>query len=69
MSRATAGITEMFLQSHAGEIELLPALPAAWRRAIYGIVARGGLEVDIAWENGKRKQVKIGQPLPGPLRE
>ncbi len=44
----TAGITEMLLQSHAGEVELLPALPAAWKTGyIYGIMARGGFEIDI----------------------
>ncbi|MCC9136121.1 glycoside hydrolase N-terminal domain-containing protein [Pontibacter silvestris] len=57
---ATAGITEMLLQSHAGEVELLPALPEAWKQGyIHGIVARGGFEVDIDWEDGALKQVNI----------
>jgi len=57
---ATAGITEMLLQSHAGEIQLLPALPAAWQKGyIHGIVARGGFDIDLDWDNGKLKQVKI----------
>jgi alpha-L-fucosidase 2 len=57
---ATAGITEMLLQSHAGEIELLPALPAAWSTGhIHGICARGGFVVDIDWENGKLKSVRV----------
>ncbi|MHA6247419.1 glycoside hydrolase family 95 protein [Pontibacter sp. CAU 1760] len=57
---ATAGITEMLLQSHAGEVELLPALPTAWATGyIHGIVARGGFEVDMDWENGQLKEVKI----------
>jgi alpha-L-fucosidase 2 len=57
---ATAGITEMLLQSHANEIELLPALPSAWPTGhIHGICARGGFVVDIDWENGKLKSVRV----------
>jgi alpha-L-fucosidase 2 len=64
---ATAGITEMLLQSHAGNIEILPALPDAWETGyIHGICARGGYEVSIDWEKGKLKRLelvsKLGEP-------
>jgi alpha-L-fucosidase 2 len=65
----TAGITEMLLQSHAGEVELLPALPSAWKKGyIHGIMARGGFQIDIDWENGNLKQARITSKLGNPLR-
>jgi len=49
----TAGIAEALVQSHRGEIELLPAVPTRLATgSVRGLVARPGVVVDVAWKDG-----------------
>ena len=56
-----AGIAEMLIQSHAGKVELLPAIPDAWKASgtVKGLKARGNYTVDFAWKDGKISNYKL----------
>ncbi len=56
----TGGMSEMLVQSHAGQIELLPTLPDAWSDGyVKGIRARGDITIDMEWKNGKVTKYKL----------
>lgn len=66
---ATAGIVEMLMQNHVGEIHLLPALPSAWPDgSIQGLRARGGFSVDISWQDGRLVEAVITSDRGEPVR-
>ncbi|MDR2673502.1 MAG: glycoside hydrolase family 95 protein [Opitutaceae bacterium] len=64
---APAAIIELLLQSHEGEIALLPALPAGWGEGAFtGLRARGGFAVDARWRAGRIAAARIAATVPGP---
>ena len=66
---ATAGVTEMLLQSQLADVHLLPALPAAWAGGrVSGLVARGGFVVNINWRAGQLTKARILSRTGAPLR-
>lgn len=57
---AIAGVGELFLQSHLGELHLLPALPEAWPEGqVSGLKARGAFEVNLAWSAGRLSKAYV----------
>ena len=65
----TAGIAEMLLQSHDGCIDLLPALPSAWKDGCFdGLVARGGFKVSAEWQDGRVIRCRINGGDGKPFR-
>jgi alpha-L-fucosidase 2 len=64
-----SGIAEMLLQSHSGEIAILPALPAAWPEGSFrGLRARGGVDVDASWKDGKAISAALHPAVAGKFK-
>ncbi|MCX6219792.1 MAG: glycoside hydrolase family 95 protein [Bacteroidia bacterium] len=61
-----AAMAEMLMQSHAGEIQLLPAIPKNWaaKGSFTGLRARGGYVVDCSWSEGVVTSYRISSVAP-----
>ncbi len=67
---AEAGIAEMLIQSHDGFIDLLPALPDAWKKygLVSGLKARGNYTVSMSWKDGKVLSYAVSSPKPAQVK-
>jgi len=65
---ATAGVAEMLLQSHTGDVHVLPALPSAWPNgSVKGLRARGDLTVGMRWASGTARQIEVTAGANNPV--
>ncbi len=60
-----AGVLEMLVQSRPGMLHLLPALPPEWPTgSLRGVRARGGIEIDMTWRDGRVSTLKLKSSRP-----
>lgn len=65
----TAGVVEMLMQNHQGDVHLLPALPAAWPDgSVTGLRARGGFAIDMTWRQGVLAEAVVQASRGGDVR-
>ena len=63
------GMAEMLLQSHADEIQFLPAIPKRWADgSVKGLRARGGFVVNMTWKDGKLATADLTSLAGEPVR-